>query len=595
MEVRRSQGRLVVETASLVLAVNPDPLSFDVSSRDRSIQLKGARPAVDVRGELLYAGRMLGQDFAPVSGTPQTARIETRARCGNSLELTLTLVVEEQAPGLIVDLRVSNLGRVPVPIRRLLPLRVDRGLGGDVKLPFSFEELLFYRMGYQSWTPAGYAPLKERQRRSRLAFVRRMHESPFTPSPRTGLQVSDFVTTLRSSERPAVTLGFLTHRRFLNHIALMHQRAEVSAIEAAVAAEEHPLVPEGSLEAERLWLGIDPRGTDGLATWAERTGKEMQAPVPAPVGTGWCSWYEFFTGVTAKDVERNVEALAPFGSIETIQIDDGYQAAVGDWLEWDPEFPDGVAPLAARIRSAGFRAGIWLAPFLVSRASRVAQDHPGWLLRSEAGRPIVANINPAWKGSICYALDPTHPEVLDWLARTVATLRRHGFDYLKLDFLYAGALHGRRHEQAQPTAAAYRTAIETIREAAGPDPFLLGCGAPLGPSIGLFEGMRIGPDVAPRWRTRLDTIIGIPAAPSARNAVRNVLSRAPLHQRLWINDPDCVLLRDGQTRLTEDEVRTVAAAAFASGGLILLSDDLAHLSSERQRLLERLLPPLGTP
>ena len=31
--------------------------------------------------------------------------------------------------------------------------------------------------------------------------------------------------------------------------------------------------------------------------------------------------------------------------------------------------------------------------------------------------------------------------------------------------------------------------------------------------------------------------------PSVRNALQNVLCRLPLHQRWWINDPDCLLLR----------------------------------------------------
>ncbi len=407
--------------------------------------------------------------------------------------------------------------------------------------------------------------------------------------------MSDWVTTLRSPKRAALTVGFASHHVYLNHVVLGHRKRTPRSLEAVTSTEDLPVDPRESIRSERLWLGIDPPDSDGLAEWAARTGGEMEALAPARVGTGWCSWYHFFTGVTAADVERNLDALAPFrGPVETVQIDDGYQATVGDWLEWDPGFPEGVAPLAAKIRSSGFRAGIWLAPFLVSRASRVARENPGWLLRGPKGRPIAANVQPLWKGTVCYALDPTHPEVLAWLGEVVASFRRDGFDYLKLDFLYAGALAGERHASRMPSAAAYRGALRVIRNAAAPEPFLLGCGAPLGPSVGLFEAMRIGADVAPRWRARAeDAAAGLPAAPSARNAVRNVLARTSLHQRLWINDPDCVLLRDAKTRLSETEVRTVAAAAAVSGGLILLSDDLANLSAPRRDLLRRLLPPLG--
>jgi alpha-galactosidase len=596
VHVRRGDGAIEVETSRLRLRLDLDTLSLHVNSSEGGTRLAGARAAVDSGEGLLYGERTLVDGYGDVrSRTGLATRIDVRSRCARALELRLELDVAEEWQGLSVQLSVTNRGESAIPIGRLLPLRIDVEEGGEFAFPFPPEELRFFRMGYQSWTPAGYVRLTEREPRPRLGFVRRIHQGPFTPEPQRGLHVSDFVTTLRSPASPALTLGFTSHHDHLTHVTLRNRGAEVRALETVVATEGRLLAPGECVQGERLWLGLDPAGSDGLAEWAKRTGREMDAPVPARVGTGWCSWYQFFTRVTAADIDRNLEALAPpLTPLETVQIDDGYQATVGDWLEWDPGFPEGVAPLAARIRSAGFRAGIWLAPFVVSRASRVAREHPDWLLRSARGRPVVADVNPNWKGVICYALDPTHDEVRGWLAEVVSTLRGAGFDYLKLDFLYAGALAGRRADPTKPLAAAYRQAITTMRRAAEPDPFLLGCGAPMGPSVGLFEAMRVGADVAPKWRSRLeDAAAGLPAAASARNSVRNVLARAPFHQRLWVNDPDCLLLRDRATRLSEDEVRTLVAAALVSGGLLLISDDLANLSASRRQLLERLVPPLG--
>jgi alpha-galactosidase len=595
VHVSRHDGTVRIETPSLRLVLELDTLSLDVESSDRETRIRGIHPAVDAGDGLIFGVKLVSDGYQEEpTRSGHATRIEVRARGDRSLELTLELELADDWPGLLTRLSVTNRGGRPVSIHRLLPFRLDLERRGEITLPFPQEALRFFRMGYQSWSPAGLLPLSVRDSRPRLGFVRHMHQGPFTPPPRRGLHVSDFVTTLRGPTSPAFTVGFTSHRRHLTHVTLEHRARRVRSLETTVATEGHPLGPDDFLQSEQLWIGIDGSEADGLAEWAARTGREMDAPVPAHVGTGWCSWYEFFTHVTAADVERNVEALAGLAPLETVQIDDGYEATVGDWLEWDAGFPEGLAPVAAKIRSAGFRAGIWLAPFLVSRASRVAREHPDWLLRSSGGQPVVANVNPGWKGILCYAVDPTHPEVKGWLAEVVATFRRAGFDYLKLDFLYAGALPGSRHDPTQPLAAAYREALATIRSAAQPDPFVLGCGAPIGPSVGLFEAMRIGPDVAPKWRSRVeDAIAGLPAAPSARNAVRNVVARAPLHQRLWINDPDCVLLRDRSTRLSEAEVRTVAAAALVSGGLILLSDDLENLGPPRRNLLARLLPALG--
>ena len=40
--------------------------------------------------------------------------------------------------------------------------------------------------------------------------------------------------------------------------------------------------------------------------------------------------------------------------LQVIQIDDGFEAQVGDWSAFRPSFPEGVAPLAAEMRAAGF-------------------------------------------------------------------------------------------------------------------------------------------------------------------------------------------------------------------------------------------------
>jgi alpha-galactosidase len=72
-----------------------------------------------------------------------------------------------------------------------------------------------------------------------------------------------------------------------------------------------------------------------------------------------------------------------------------------------------------------------------------------------------------------------------------------------------------------------------------------------------------------------------------------VLARSALHQRLWVNDPDCVLVRDRETGLGPHEVESVASAVALSGGLVIGSDDMGSVGPERRELLRRLLPPLG--
>ncbi len=94
--------------------------------------------------------------------------------------------------------------------------------------------------------------------------------------------------------------------------------------------------------------------------------------------------------------------------------------------------------------------------------------------------------------------------------------------------------------------------------------------------------MRIGPDIASRYEPRSDSL----SEPSERNATRNVLARAWQHGRLWINDPDCMMLRPSVER-REDW----AAVLARYGGLRASGDGLDQLDSWGLETTRGLLRP----
>lgn len=53
--------------------------------------------------------------------------------------------------------------------------------------------------------------------------------------------------------------------------------------------------------------------------------------------TGWCSWYHYYAEVGEADIRENLaERGARFPALDYVQIDDGYQAFMGDWLDPSP-------------------------------------------------------------------------------------------------------------------------------------------------------------------------------------------------------------------------------------------------------------------
>ncbi|MFI5315054.1 MAG: glycoside hydrolase family 36 protein [Myxococcota bacterium] len=604
--LKREDSGVALSNERVRVRLELAPLRISLGDAAGEVGISGARVAALVDGAPLGEAaptgtRVVGNlvrdlAFEDEAETPlgRAARVRARVALCEGLELGLAVELGSDWPGAVIALELRNTGARARVVTALEPLVWQPGEGARLMLPGDPRALRFLALGHQSWSPARWLRLGERPARARRV-VRRVYAGPHAPRPARGLFVSESASALGQPGRAGLAVGFTSHSRFSAWIELASAPGRVHGLAARCAVDGESLAPGAALASERLWLGVSAPLEDALGQWAERAGREMAAPVPARSLSGWCSWYRFGTEVTAADVRRNLRELRRLGApLDVVQIDDGFQSAIGDWLSPAPGFPDGLAPLAREIRSEGFRAGLWLAPFLVSPRSRLARDKPDWLLRDAGGKPITALWNPDWPGMRCFALDATQPAVEAWLESLGREVRALGFDYLKLDFLFAGALAGARRDPRTTAVQAYRRGVAALRRGAGPGVFLLGCGAPLGASIGLFEAMRIGPDVAARWTNpSFDRIVGVEAGASARNSLANVFVRAPLHQRLWLNDPDCVVLRDRGSKLTESEVRTLAASISLAGGLVVVSDELAELPAERLDWLRRMLPSLS--
>jgi alpha-galactosidase len=278
----------------------------------------------------------------------------------------------------------------------------------------------------------------------------------------------------------------------------------------------------------------------------------------------WCTWYRYFEDLTADDVRENLAAIDELDlPIDVIQIDDGWSTGTGEGTRVRDAFGD-LAALVDTIRAGGRRAGIWLAPFLTGARTTLATEHPDWLVGP-------AGFN--W-GQDQAGLDLTHPGMQEYLVEVFSGLRDLGIDYFKLDFLYAGAIPGTRHRPLDGVQA-YREGMRLIREAVGPDAFLVGCGAPLLPSIGLVDAMRVSPDTFHE------------GGEDGSTGLRGQLSLEARHWqngRLWINDPDCLVARPSFA--LRDQWAEVVRSA---GGLASFSDRLAELDDHGLRMVRELL------
>ncbi len=597
------------------------------------------RQEVYWNGELVAAEVRLEADAPTAHGAAQVLTVTARTSllAHEPLAVAITFALPHARPFLLWRVAVTNAGPAPLWLDvidlvrvgpRFQPRSGRSGFWRRVKswlrpgpdeelhhagpagtLSFSAEagdkagRLAFFCNGYQSWSFAGALQDDDHQPTSIFGpFGEPKVSNLVTPRfRRAGRLTSDMFGVLGDRDHDTgVVGGFLSQREQFSAVEVLLD-AEAPSLRLTAQCDEIQLAPAETRGTDWAYLEfIGLRRPDPLRTYAEAAARENDARVPAHTPVGWCSWYHYFDRVTEQDMLGNLDTLAAERDIlplDFVQLDDGFQAQVGDWFETKPTFPHGLRWLAQRIQERNLTPGLWLAPYMVRADARLLREHPDWFLRAPNGRLANAGFNWArW----CYALDPTHPEVRAHVQRLIQTaVQDWGFPYLKLDFLYGAALPAKRYDQTLTRAQAMRLALSDIRAAAGPDTFLLGCGCPLGSAVGLVDGMRVSTDVAPGWEWHLLTPRMAPLLRretdfvGVRNALRNTINRAPLHRRWWLNDPDCLLVRDHDTSLTEAEVRSLATVIALSGGMFLVSDDMRRLKPERQRYIAALLPVLG--
>jgi alpha-galactosidase len=439
--------------------------------------------------------------------------------------------------------------------------------------------------GFQSWSEAELRPLSAVQSRPALIWMQEHgHDPAFLPgSDEEGGEAGVWRShTLIALVRPGG--GGYVGSSLDESRSYAHWEARVSGGQVQLSLRvEGPAIPLVFTETDDVIATLEQLSA--------QLGRNMSARTTPPLRV-WCSWYSYYRAVTLPNMLENArlsrEKALPF---DVFQLDDGFQADLGDWTLPSAHFGGHAAELPGGLAELGFSAGIWLAPFLAGPNSELLKAHPDWMLKGQDGQPLPIGHN--WGGPY-YGLDTTHPEVLVWLRELAREVVGWGYSYLKLDFLFAGALPGVRHDPTKTRAEAYRMGLSALREGAGEDTFLLLCGAPLASSIGFADAMRTGPDVAPIWdddtrRVWLHDATG----PAARNALHTALSR--WYQHAWYQpDPDVMIAREVQSMLSGSERHALLGLLDVIGGLRASSDPVSSLGDEGLILLRRSLE-LSTP
>ena len=480
----------------------------------------------------------------------------------------------------IIACSVSNRSNCEIVLERIILESAGVSLGEEGG------RYSFFRNGYQSWTETRTFFPEDRALRCFLPTMNIMQDNMRNLNHgRRGEFTSDMFAVM----------GNITDRIFLLagqadtwdqyvyvKARLPRKSGESASIQLTLDFGGRSLDAGEGVSCDRIILLADENACMVQDRYFERN--MIREPDRHELPTGWCSWYYYYSRVTEEDMHRDLDTASGRGvNWKFFVLDDGYETAMGDWLSVNDKFPEGLEALSGRISESGMVPGIWLAPFVARKNSRLFREHPDWFLKDEKGRPCVAGWNPNWGlGGLFCGLDTTNKEFQEYLKNVITTfVHQWGFRYLKLDFTYGASLYGRASDRNLSSAERLRLGYSIIRQTAGEEVFILGCGSPMSSAVGLVDAMRIGPDVCPYWFCTYRYHLTRDAnALCTRSAIRSILLRSRMHRRLWINDPDCLLLREKDTKLTEPERMCLVNAVIVTGGMYVISDRLSLFSRQ---------------
>ncbi|MBP5491850.1 MAG: alpha-galactosidase [Clostridiales bacterium] len=295
--------------------------------------------------------------------------------------------------------------------------------------------------------------------------------------------------------------------------------------------------------------------------------------------TGYTTWYRHQQDISEKKILADLNTLCEQKHKYNCQlfcIDEGYETHIGDWLSLRKiPFPHGMQPITSKIMSSSMSAGIWIAPFICDRRSRLYREHPDWILRDADGKPVLA----CRSFHTCYCLDTTNEEFLHHLKNILVTMRDDwGISVFKFDFLYAAC--------AAPSSGKTRgekmfDAVRFLKECVG-DSTTIGCGVPLLAAAGIFDYCQVGCDYSPDWYPPL--VHAGREQNSTYRAVLDTIYHRQLAGRAFTLFNTVTPITDTHFLFSREKRDLLVKIHGLTGGMVLTSDDVSKYNSDDQIL-----------
>jgi len=295
------------------------------------------------------------------------------------LEVRCEVTLFEDFPAVDWLLRFTNTGKADSPIlERVLPLDLSIGVpAGDVVL---------HRAHGSTASATDFLPIDEK-----LAPDTTVSMAP------NGGRSSDGVLPFFNMEWPGGGLAWAVgwSGQWSQHVGRSgEKRLDITAGQQAFRAK---LRPGETVRTPRVllvpWHGADRmRGHNLLrrallSHYVPRRDGQIAMP---PVSQNCWFLYNEGNGTTEENQLKHIRAMPGLG-VETCWLDagwfeGGWPNGVGSWVPRADHFPRGLKPLGDKAHELGLKFLVWFEPERVNPNSRIAHDHPEFVLGRKNGK-----------------------------------------------------------------------------------------------------------------------------------------------------------------------------------------------------------------
>ncbi len=509
----------------------------------------------------------------------------------------------------LIDIKDNSQNQFSVHSISPFTIKNSRLWISGTESPTELDKITWFKQGWQSWSPCKLLMGNEIDDEGPKVdvFKRTFDNQDYKIKGRFYSEYCTAITDLKSKN--SLLLGFTTLHTQFTRIILDYEFKNSLKLLTAFGCMDGVHFQKSIINySEELFICFktENSGYYGLVEYAKLVKNSNNVDINETIPIGWCSWYYYFTDITPEDMLKNLEFFRENRDIpiDFFQLDDGYFTYMGDFNDVNSKFSGNLRLLFNKIKEYGFKSGIWTAPFFAERKANLFKQHRDWFI-GDINSTKLLKVHFGWNVYL-YGLDLSNPQVLDYLHDFYSNLlylnelkkddNQLKIEFFKIDFLHAAVPIEADFSNPNLTRAQILyNGVRRIRNAITNRSFLLGCGAPLGPCVGLVDAMRIGEDTDPRWEETNKQLIesGI-HTPSLKVSLINIIYRSFMHKYFWINDPDCLMIRRTNTELNLDEIKLQLTIMGLSGGQILISDDMTKLSEEEINEAKLLLPPYNS-